>query len=285
MLRYLVLVLLACFVSTKRIDSFHKKHLQKTHLRVGDGEWQHDLPFSKSKVNHQDDTIGYRDIGAGNHIMMTCGGCARTLPNTESWTDLLVQSHVETKTKNVRYLYALKGPAQCSEYPEFDFEPVADAIFAILTQDNTAQLVSIPHSSGGASCGSVLRALHERDSDGTVLLGRVTHLSLDAGASLVLSLRSKGIFHEHGLWGFYAVDSVTGATSFNFRIAHRIKSEGGEEEEIKNDNGCDNPHCEHFAFFCHKPPHVEWETLVLGGDCPKDLNDLESSYLDKIPFE
>jgi len=349
--RFLVIILLACVVSTKHIRSIQKTHLRKDHVQIrailtGTPEWSHDLAFSKA-LKTGDDAIGYKDLGAGDgdgggggdghgggggvgsgdgtsspdlqtqtpqvetplngdtsginsgsnsdntqsqlpnriHIMMTCGGCYRTLHNTETWTDLLIQSHLQTKTKNIRHLYALRGPNNCLKFPEFNFEPLAEAIFNTMTANQAVQLISIPHSSGGGVCGLVLDALHKLDKDESVLKNRVTLLSLDAGVEFVLPLIKHHIFHDKGFIGFYAVDSITNKESFNSPIAQEIKDSGGEAKEIKGPTGCNDKKCEHFAFFCHKPPPVDFNVLVLGDNCPKGLDDLESSYLDFIPFD
>jgi len=173
-----------------------------------------------------------------------------------------------------------------------------------MAKDSGAQLIAIPHSSGGSPCGKVLDALTTLDQAKTVMQQKVTLLSLDAGADRQIGLFSKGIYHPDGFIGVYARDTEDTkkpeVKSFNSYIANEIKAAGGIAKEVAGNSRCrdaqrdldaskrqrlSDVRCEHFALFCHQPPHVDWDELVLGGGCPTSLTDLESTYLDWIPFD
>lgn len=225
-----------------------------------------------------------------SHIMMTCGGCARTIENTESWTDLLVQSGVQTKTKNIRYLYALRGPDDCSSFPEFNVPVVAKSIFDLLSQNTATQLVVIPHSSGGGTCGLVLTAIAALDTN-KVLLNQVTLLSLDAGVHLEIVIKSKypNFYHANGFIGYYAQDSIKPKVKSQLSDgATQIENAGGLKKQIEGANACGaNGWCEHFAVFCTNPSKWDFDTLKIGTVCPdiQDPSTYVTSFINDIPFD
>jgi len=233
-----------------------------------------------------------------SHIMLTCGGCMRTIECTELWTDLLIQSRIDTKTKNIRHLYALRGPDKCSgSFPEYNVPLVAQSIFDKLIADKATQLVVIPHSSGGGTCGKVMRAINGLDKE-KQLDHQVTLLSLDAGSDSPIALKkiAPNFFREDGFFGYLAKDNEKPTVLSHLSDeAHAIATAGGKEKTIEGASGCvnddkvpDHTWCEHFAVFCKDPPHVPWGQLVTGVDCPKVVDgaatNLESSFLDDIPF-
>jgi len=229
-----------------------------------------------------------------SHIMLTCGGCKRTIECTELWTDLLIQSRIDKTTKNIRYLYALRGPDECTgDFAEYNYKLIAQSIFDLLTQDKATQLVAIPHSSGGSTCGKVLWAINALDK-AKVLKDQVTLLNLDAGADSFIALKglSPNFFRSDGFFGYFAKDSdKPSLLSHNYGEADSIQTAHGTKREIDGASDCSTATlikpvwCEHFALFCKKPPPYAWDKLVTGVDCPKaDGSDLESSFLDDIPF-
>jgi len=227
---------------------------------------------------------------ARNHIMVVCGGYGKSLEKTELWIDLLSQSDL-AKDKGFRYLYAIRGPIHAS-YADLELKTndLATTIIQLMDLDATAQLVVIPHSSGGAVCGRFLSQLHTQDvASGHTpsVTGRVTYFILDADVSAVPALFRSGIFHKDssgvtdGLYGICAHDTGLNRNSHNSFICGHVADYGGISKILDVSTSCpardasDSTYCVHQAVQCTNPG---------GPDCPLDAPHLESRYLQWLPW-
>jgi len=210
---------------------------------------------------------------------------------TELWVDLLIESHQTTTTKDFRYLFAVRGPHYCDYHgSELKTSGLSTRVLELMDLDLTAQLVVIPHSSGGAVCGGFLSQLHRADTatgHTPSVNGRVTYLILDADASIVPTLNAAGFFHASGLYGIGArATDLNNRMSHNSFIADYVGHNGGTSK-IYDVSGTHCPardpgdahYCVHQAVQCINPGEVHSNE-----NCPSDLAHLESRFLDLIPF-
>jgi hypothetical protein len=267
--------------------------------KLGDGEWSQSETFSMTIASGGVPSvagIGFRDMGGdeNHHIMVTCGGFARSLARTEAWTDLLIESHAETKTRGFRYLFAIKGPHSVGySQGELRTSGVAQRILSLMQTDPEGQLVVISHSSGGFVCGDFLRQLR-RDAAAAVTSpaplvteGRVSYLVLDGATTSVASLNSLHFFRAGGLFGVNAHDNTPGrrnTRSANWGIAATVAAAGGTSLTVevttncpdRRDGGAGGIYCVHNALLCKRP--------YGNRGCPHSVAEMESSYLDSLPF-
>jgi len=222
----------------------------------------------------------------------------RELQYTELWADLLMQSHQLDKTKNFRYLVAVRGPADCDYGTRELQNPLLVERVLTIMDDTEAQLLVIPHSSGGFVCADFLHFLVDADTTHKVNT-RVNYFNLDAGKSYsgfsVGSLASRPapfFFNPLGLWGFGAEDTKTHKLSHNNGIVEAVKGWPRGDGWIypvttkcafpDHSPGREPRYCVHFGLLCTNPGPSD--PPLSGAGCPTSLQDLESRFLEKIPF-
>jgi hypothetical protein len=254
------------------------------------------MPFSKTSDSPSISGIAMKDRGilccrVNMHIMLTCGGFHRSLERTEAWTELLMESHITTKTRDFRYLFAVKGPKD-SLYNARELKTtlVASHILTLMEQDTSSQLLVLAHSSGGFVCGDFLKALSDEakkraSGNPLVTADRVTYFLLDGGAPHIAGLAKANFFRTDGLIGVNAQDTNTHKQSANFGIADIVgKMVGGRAHTVMVTSNCPNQvdggktgtFCVHNALLCLQPKG--------NSGCPHSVAELESSYLELIPF-